>query len=253
MTASYLNHLRRMVKSLGLTEAMDDMSLHPHRFRKSIARLIALAIVAGAPKILMDLFGHEKIEAALYYILSDPAIRSEMEEVAKAQIIMLAENAIENADSNGGPAATGIRKAVAKERARRGEQFGENDIHMLAQTFTFSGKIWSLVRPGVICTKGPQQSGPCNKRVGHPEPSRCRGNCDHRLETAAIHDDVNRLLNESVVHLERAELEGDEITAELWRGQVLANLRRFPDLEKRWSAHPIVAALLQQERTSDSV
>ncbi|MGD9758070.1 MAG: tyrosine-type recombinase/integrase, partial [Comamonas sp.] len=147
MKASYLTYLRRMVKSLGLTEAMDDMPLHPHRFRKSIARLIALAIVAGAPKILMDLFGHEKIEAALYYILSDPAIRSEMEEVAKAQIIMLAENAIENADSNGGPAATGIRKAVAKERARRGEQFGENDVHMLAQTFTFSGKIWSLVRP----------------------------------------------------------------------------------------------------------
>jgi len=253
MKASYLTHLSKMVKLLGLTEAMDDVPLHPHRFRKSIARLIALAIVAGAPKILMDLFGHENIESALYYILSDPAIRSEMEEVAKAQIIMLAENAIENADSNGGPAATGIRKAVAKERARRGEQFGENDIHMLAQTFTFSGKIWSLVRPGVICTKGPQQSGPCNKRVGHPEPSRCRGNCDHRLETAAIHDDVNRLLNESVVHLERAELEGDEITAELWRGQVLTNLRRFPDLEKRWSAHPTVAALLQQERTSDSV
>lgn len=249
MKGDHHAQLDRMVRTLGLCDVIDDIPLHAHRFRKSIARLIALAIVAGAPKILMDLFGHQNIEMTLHYILADASICSEMEEVAKAQIILLAQDAIRDPDGNGGPTAVRVRQVVAQERARRGEQFGEEDIHSLAQTLTFSGQAWRLVRPGVICTKGAQQSGPCNQRVGHPEPSRCRAHCDHRLETAAAREDTDRVLADAVAHLQRAQNEGDEITGELWQGQVLSNLRRFKDLQQRWSAHPVVAALLEQTPT----
>jgi hypothetical protein len=195
----------------------------------------------------MDLFGHKSIEMTLHYILSDPAIKSEMQEVAKAQVIMFAENAIREADTNGGPAAARIREAVRQERARLGEQFGESDIASLASTFTLSGKTWQLVRPGVLCTKGPQQAGPCNRGVGNPEPSRCRWHCDHRLETAALKDDVNRLLAEAVQHATKAMVKDDFITAEHWKGQILANLDRFEDISQIWRANPQVAAILSEE------
>lgn len=244
MKGDHSTQFPQLVRALGLEQVLGLQPLHSHRFRKSIARLIALAIAAGAPKILMDLFGHQSIEMTLHYILTDPAIKSEMEEIAKAQVVMLAEAAIKEAETNGGPAAARIRDAVAVEKARLGSQFGDSELHALAQTFTFSGTVWRLVRPGVLCTKGAQQSGPCNSRVGHPEPSRCRGNCDHRLEQAAFRDDVDRLLAEAVACLDRAVADDDEITAELWRGQILANLPRFDDLAAKWSANTTVSKLL---------
>jgi len=250
MKGEHRDHFQQMVQALGLTEMLQGTPLHSHRFRKSIARLIALAIAAGAPKILMDLFGHQSIEMTLHYVLSDPVIKSEMEEVAKAQVVMLAEKALSDIEHNGGPAAEKLRSVLLAERARHGSQFGEAEMHSLAQTLTFGGKVWRLVRPGVMCTKGPQQSGPCNKRLGHPEPARCRSRCDHRLEDAALRDDVDGLLRESVAHLERSLSEDDDITAELWRGQILENINRFSDLRDRWAAHPLVAPLLTQDTTS---
>lgn len=52
----------------------------------------------------------------LSYILSDPLIRAEMVEVAEAQTIMLAADAMAHSDENGGPAASVIKEAVRQEK-----------------------------------------------------------------------------------------------------------------------------------------
>ncbi|MES2948144.1 MAG: hypothetical protein V4858_06320 [Pseudomonadota bacterium] len=218
---------------LGLTELSDGINPHAHRFRKTVARLLALAL-SDAPKILMDLFGHKTIEMTLHYILTDPLIRAEMQEVLKAQTIMLAVEAIENIDDYGGPAAATIKEAVESSKVRAGSEYGAKDINDLAETFTLSGKFWTLVRPGVICTKLPQQAGPCNKQVGLPEPSRCRSHCGLRLEQAALRDDVDRSIEQAFGFLKEAKSADNEISAEMWRGQVYANLDRFPGLRKKW-------------------
>lgn len=239
---SYNHALRRAIQVLGLDRWLDGESLSAHRFRKTIARLIALAVV-DAPKILMDLFGHKAIEMTLHYILTDPTLRSEMAEVAKAQVILRAKDAIGHADDLGGPAAAGVQRAMDDDRRRIGREFGEEDLKRLAETFTFSGRYWQLVRPGVLCTKGPHQAGPCNKSVGAPEPARCRSECSHRLEESFLREDTDQAIAEAVRHLETALQDQDEIGAEMWRGQILTHLPRFPDLATKWREHALVAGI----------
>lgn len=243
----YNEMLNRWATALDLRAQLGKRGLHSHRFRKTLARLAALALV-GAPKILMDLFGHRTIEMTLHYILTDPQLRAEIQEVAKAQTIMLAEQAIEEAAASGGPAAPRVQKAVASARARRGEDFQASDVRELAELLTLNGTTWQLVRPGVVCIKSPSEAGPCSRRVGVPEPSKCRSYCSHRLEQALLKDDVARTLAEATANFESAVADGDEITAEEWKGQVLANLRRFPELEEKWKRNKTVRGILAQQR-----
>jgi integrase len=240
----YNKYLRNVVKIFGLTEEFGEGNLHAHRFRKSVARLIALAIV-GAPKILMDLFGHKQIGMTLHYILADPTIRAEMLEVARAQTIMLAKTAISQVDDCGGPAAKNLQSSVKAEQLRMGSDFGEETLEALAETLTINGRYWQLVRPGVLCTKGPQVAGACTPSTAMPEPSRCRSSCDHRLELAFLKDDVDKSIAFAVNELQQAVSEEDEVKAEMWRGQILANIGRFEVLREKWVSHPAIGDLLR--------
>lgn len=239
----YNELLRQWVTKLGLDADLGRRGLHSHRFRKTLARLAGLALV-GAPKILMDLFGHRSIAMTLQYILTDPQLRAETQVVAKAQTIMFAKEAIQEHMNNGGPAAGRVSAAVEQQRARLGRDFNAGDIAQLAEMLTLNGTAWQLVRPGVICTKMPSESGPCAKRTGAPEPSKCRSTCDHRLEQYFLRDDVDRLLCEAVANYRSAVEAEDEIQAEEWAGQVLGNLKRFPKLEAKWRKNPTVLSLL---------
>lgn len=233
ITSDYNDMLMSAIAVLGLTGLADGINPHAHRYRKTVARLLALAL-SDAPKILMDLFGHKSIEMTLHYMLSDPLIRAEMQEVLKAQTIMLAVDAIENIDDYGGPAAARFKEAIESTKARLGSEYGAKDTKDLAEIFTLSGTVWALVRPGIICTKLPQQAGPCNKQVGMPESSKCRSHCESRLEKAALRDDVNRSIEQAFQFFEEAKLEDNETMAAMWLGQVHANLDRFPVLKQKW-------------------
>ncbi|WMY07296.1 site-specific integrase [Paraburkholderia phenoliruptrix] len=241
VTAGYNGFLERLADALGLTPLLLNKKIHAHRFRITIARLMALAVV-GAPKILMDFFGHDSVETTLHYILKDPLIRQEMEEVAKAQTIMLAETTLKDAENCGGPAAEKIRTIVEKERARLGKEFGAETYSELAEICTLSGTQWMLVRPGVICTKLPHQTGPCNIRQSQPDTSKCRSRCDHRLEMSILRNEVDSCIDIAVSEVERCLKEDDPIGAEHWRGQITLNINRFPDIKQKWANHPVVLA-----------
>lgn len=230
---TYNNDIQRTVNVLQLDQWLDDKPITAHRFRKTVARLIALAMV-DAPKILMDLYGHKNIEMTLHYILTDSNLASEITAVTKAQVILRAKEFITHVGELGGPAAPRIQRAVAEERRRIGPDFGEEDLARLAETFTFSGRFWQLVRPGILCTKGPHQAGPCNKSVGTPEPGRCRSECMHRLEEGFLREDTDLAIAEALGYLEDALKREDEIGAEMWRGQLITHLQRFPDLAGKW-------------------
>lgn len=241
----YNKYLKNIVKIFGLSEEFGEGNLHAHRFRKTTARLIALAIL-GAPKILMDLFGHKQIGMTLHYILSDPVIRAEMLEVARAQTIMLAKSAIEDADKCGGPAAVKLRTAIKAERFRMGSDFDEETLQELAETLTLNGRHWQLVRPGVLCTKGPQISGACTPSTAMAEPSRCRTRCDHRLELSFLKDDVDKTIAIAVKELNKAIADNDYTKSEMWRGQILTNIDRFGELEAKWRSNPLIGDLLKK-------
>jgi integrase len=247
----YNIELTLIVESFSLAALLGEKPIHAHRCRKTLARLLALCIV-GAPKIVMDLFGHKDIEMTLRYILTDPLIRAEMEEVAQAQTIMLACDAIAHADENGGPAAPIIREAVRQEKVRLAkDKLGVDDIRDLADTATLSGKMWILVRPGVVCTKGPKQAGPCTRNVGRPEPSRCRSSCENRLEQYFLRDEVDNTMEFCVSELDAAIKNDESHQAEYWIGQICVNINRFPDIRHKWQTNPIVAYALDNSAIKD--
>lgn len=244
----YNKLLIRGLAPLGLEDLLDGTRLHAHRFRTTMARLIALAVV-GAPKILMDFFGHQTIEMTLRYILKDPMIRLEIEEVARAQVIMLARDAIEHADTCGGPAADDVQRAVQDRKVRLGRELGTDDVMELAEVLTMSGTYWQLVRRGVVCTKLPDQAGACNLKRGHPEPAACRSGCTHRLEMAALREDVDLAIEQALKELDCEVASSNAIMAEMWRGQILANLKRFPDIEEKWTKNDTFIRLMAGEAT----
>ncbi len=232
-------NLRTLIESFGLPMDPDEQMLSTHRFRKTISRLVALA-VTGAPKVLMDLLGHKSIEMTLYYILADPDIAAEVKRVSEELIIMRATTAIENINDYGGSAAKTIKRMKEKERHRLGKELGADDVRGLAEILTMNGQAWELARPGVICTKLPGTYGECAKKAGHPEPSHCGSDCDHRLEEAFLRADVDGAIADSIRHYETERDADNGLMQDFWAGQILTHLKRFDDLKNKWSSHPSV-------------
>jgi integrase len=244
--------LNRMIEALGLTGLLGDSTAHSHRFRKTLARLAALAIT-GAPKILMDLFGHKTIEMTLHYVLSDPLIRSEIADIAKAQTIMFVGEALANIENCGGKAAKLIKPIVTAARARHGRDFGERELRTLAELLTLGGTQCQIVREGVLCMKNDLQAGPCAKGIGTPEPSRCCTPCEHRLETHIASRDADSCLSTAVEAYSKEKADGNDIMLEFWSGQVLTHLPRFDNLKNKWSAHPVVQEIRKANLESSAI
>ncbi|MFZ2998858.1 MAG: hypothetical protein WA071_00790 [Undibacterium umbellatum] len=252
-----LAHISRALKAyastLGMSIAPSGQPLRSHRLRKTVARLVALALTQ-APKILKDVFGHKSIEMTLHYILADKSLQAEIEKVSRELRIMRAKDTIESivvseqslppSGGYGGPAALTIKRAIDNHTIRvhkRGEQWDAHSAFELAEILTMQGRSWQQVRIGVICTKFTgTESGPCNMRKGKPEPSRCKSHCQHRLEESFLREDVNGAILASIDGYRNAESEDNSLAMHFWAGQVREHVTRFPDLQSKWSENPIV-------------
>lgn len=275
LNGKQLNYaLVTFAEALGMSTKPGGQTLRSHRFRKTLARLGALAIVE-APKVLLDVFGHKSLEMTLYYILEDKDLRAEIEEIARELRVMRATTVVdemlaaEEADEAirqasgetsrttgaamggyGGLAAVSIHRAVVAERDqahRRSETWGAENVHDLAVMLTAQGNSWQMVRPGVVCTKHVGQAGPCNRKKGHPEPARCQSLCDYRLEEAWHREDVDGTIADAVRLYVEAGERGEDLAQCLWKDQVLVNLPRFPDLHAKWMQHAVVRNIVESE------
>lgn len=259
--------LTTFVERIGLGVYPGGQRLRSHRFRKTIARLVALALVQ-APKILMEIFGHKSFEMTLYYILTDKDLRAEIEMVTRELRVMRAKDVIEKmveADSAtvhpdevsmggyGGLAAIAISNAVSvhQERVhRRGDDWNAGTVIELAELLTLQGQAWESVRRGVLCTKLPGEAGPCNRSKGRPEPSKCSSSCGHRLEEEFLREDVDASIADSVAAYEQSTADAESLTAAHWASQIRAHLPRFPDLKAKWMANATVLKVIG--RVSDA-
>ena len=173
------------VEFLGLEELAEGRA-HSHRWRHTVARLIAIT-VTGAPRVLLDLFGHRDLEMTLHYMLSDPDIASEAMQFAAEASFAMAEQAIREVLSGtaGGPAASALHRGLDDLSQERGlAELGDDEVHETARTLTFDEKFWIGVAPGILCTKTLGQFGPWREEKGEPDPAKCKTICDHRLELA---------------------------------------------------------------------
>lgn len=251
IATTYNGYLQKTVRSLDLQRLISSGLVHAHRFRKTLARLIGLAIV-GAPKIIMDIFGHEQIQQSIGYMMSDPDMVAEVQEVARAQTVMLGAAAIGSHAENGGPVAKALHEKVEREELRLGSDYGAKNVQELAEILTFNGRQWLLVRPGVVCTKQPHQVGPCIKKSGAPDIAKCRSTCGSRLELGALREEVDLSIQQALTQLQEALADGREMDIEMWKGQVLANLNRFPDIAKKWREDGLVAEILKEEKNGQT-
>jgi hypothetical protein len=227
--------LVQAVDHLGLSDLTGKDLAHVHRWRHTVARLVALSVV-GAPQVLLDLFGHRDLEMTLRYMLSDPRIIEDAMKVAKEISYVMDEEAIAETIEGkaGGPAAIPLRAGLAASGLRRGEEvFTISTLRETAEALTFNGRYWSLVRPGVICTKGLGQYGPCTKERGAPDPGACRTTCDHRLETSRAKQACEETLRALIVERAQAASDGKEMFLTNLDGQILANLKRWEDVRVR--------------------
>ncbi|MBO1905300.1 integrase [Microvirga sp. 3-52] len=225
----------RAVEALGLTHATGGIRPHSHRWRHTVARIVALSLVA-APQVLMDLFGHRDLEMTLRYMLSHPEIASEVKQVAEEVAYALAAEALKDAESGnaGGPAAAPLQIGLERLKMRWGKDALDADtLGEAIDILTCNEKPWSMVRPGVLCTKAVGQYGPCTQGRGSPDPGACRTDCGHRLEMARAKHQcegaLTALLNEHVA----AAAEGEELRVASLEGQILATLKRWDDVRDR--------------------
>lgn len=234
--------LNRLVEAIGLKGLLDHDGLYIHRFRKTLARLCALALV-GAPKVLMELFGHKSVDEALYYMLTDRELAAEVDQMAKDLIVLRGAEVIENIDDVGGPAGERLRHFIATRPMLAETDAGVTSIKEMARLITMNGNSWTMPRPNIVCTKGPFQAGPCTRKVGHPDGSRCQPDCDHRLELQAALNDADESIQYCIQQLAEIEEWTNDYEAIFWIGQLRHHLARFPDLVPSWVAHPVMDRL----------
>lgn len=234
--------LESMVHTIGVKQLLDGTFCHTHRFRKTLARLVALALV-NAQMILMDCFGHEDPEMTLLrYILSDKRIHADVLRVQKELVILLATDAIENAETLGGPSGETVRSAKAKALQRLGKSsLDPADVRELAEALTFEGRTWSVVAAGVICALPMGMTGPCAQRQGGRNTAECRSGCGHQILTDYNKSETDDTIAYIVEQLATATCAGNTILEGQWRAQLKVWLYRWSDVFEKWAAHPAIA------------
>lgn len=259
------------VKALGMDPAPGGQNFTSHRLRKTLARIVALALV-DSPMVLYEIFGHRDIEMTLHYILANKSLKQEVEAIAREISVMRAAEVVEvmaraelrrlegqslpgdlHGGCGGGAAEsldTYVQDAVRKVHDR-GEEWDVEDAIELGRLLTNAGEHWMLVRKGVICTKSPGASGPCSfKSRGRPEPSKCSSNCSHRLEREFLRADVQEIMETALkAHLQAVADEEDGVAA-YWAGQIKVNIGRFHDIEQEYMQVPEVAEFMSKVKNS---
>lgn len=241
---------RSTVEYLGLSELLGSGTAHMHRWRHTVARLVALSVV-GAPKVLFDLFGHKDIEMTLHYMMSDPTIAEEALLVAKEMTYALAKGAITEIVEGeaSGPAAASLREQLPRAMSMGFDVFDTETLRETAEVLTDRGRYWSLVREGVICTKGLGHYGPCTKGRGAPDPGGCRTSCDYRFELSIAKQQCAEVLAALIPERRAADVAGLEFFVNYLDGLIVAELKRWDEVrEKVLAEHPDIERVWEDRR-----
>lgn len=243
-----VNHaLNKLAKRLGMEPRPNGRKLHSHRFRKTIARLVALAIV-DSPRVLMQLFGHRDIKMTLHYILTDKALHVEIEQIAQELRIMRCQDVIEDIHASmhnagtppfgghGGGAAPLMVESIKIQEGvlhRQGRLWDADSAYELAVILTNKGQYFRVVKPGVLCTKPSREASAC----------RCGSDCENRIEEKTARRDVMEIVP---VLIKQGQLALEEHRLLLVANvveQLEEELARFDDIGAAWSTNPELIAL----------
>lgn len=265
--------LVELAKRLGVDPRPGGKSVHPHRFRKTAARLAGIALW-NSPIVLKQLLGHKDIEMTLHYILSDPGIREEAEKVLREMRVMhcsetlqQVRDAIKAGLSNpfGGIGGTRLANAVIEHEAREQQsqrQWTTETPYDLAVEYTMNGKGWRL-GTGFICSKLPHEAGECRKGASrhgeHGEPliSSCQRTCPQRIDLpeqiaqGRQQRDVEEISDGYVAIATKACEDGQLLVVAGCLQQLNDELKGWPDIKASYYARPDVKSLVAALQPQD--
>ena len=244
------NSLRTLVDTFDLAPLLDGTRAHMHRIRKTLVRIVALALV-HAPKILMDVLGHRDEQmTVMRYILSDPGLLTEIQETVRELVVLKGVEAVHKRDQLQGKAAPLLRERVAEYAKRVGSKAMEpQNLMEFVRAMTEGGTGWAVIAPGVICT-GFTRGGLCNKGQGGANPHYCNPACDNQL--VMNEDDEDGVKVSSAVlkaietvdymlgKLREADTNGEDMLIAQFAGQVKAMLGRWREVDQHFSDHPVL-------------
>lgn len=247
--------LNSYVDFLGLRHLLgeDNPSCHEHRFRKTLAKIAALALT-NATMILKDCFGHtDPAMTLLSYIIADPSIAQEVIKVQKELTIMMSIDVINNLETMGGPGALGLRQRADDYLKRIGKsKFEPQDTYEFARRETFDGRSWMMLSPGILCTAPhdvTQVSTPCAVGQRRHNPANCRTECEWQLLLKGYYvTQADDTVDYALKNLHRAIDADDEAMIAFWVGQAKAWLYRYDEVAEKWKDHPLVKQFVPQPK-----
>lgn len=239
-------YLNLLVDSFYLRDLLEGTSAHMHRFRKSLVRACALALV-HAPKVLMDVLGHRDEQVTVMrYILSDPGLLSEVQETVKELVILKGIEAVKRIDEIEGGAAPRIRERVREYAKRQGKNALEPQSMLeFVRALTEDGGGWAIIAPGIVCT-GFTNGGLCNKGQAAANPDYCHPKCDKQLvmpdyeeNGAAISSAIVNAIDTIDYMLRKvyeAEQVGETMIVAQFVGQIRAMLGRWRAVDEHFQS-----------------
>lgn len=252
------NALTSLAERLDMDPSPGGKNIHAHRFRKTIGRLAGIALF-NSPLVLKRLFGHKNIEMTLHYILCDPSVRKEAENVLRELRVMHCAEVLEEIHQtildglplpeNGGPGAARLVTAVwnqDKQLRLAGRIWGDGSAYDLAYLLTAQGRSWRLIKENIICSKAPGEDGLCQKKrsKGEPNTANCQPECGNRIVLMRRRRDTE-LVVEQYLDIARQARDGGQI---LVLAGIMDNVRDelqdFPDLEQKYISTSEVQSLL---------
>lgn len=256
--AIYGQSLQNLAKRIGLTPKPGGKNLHPHRFRKTLARLAGLSI-DGSQKVLMALLGHDEVITTLGYMQSDRAFAKEVDDITRELRIMRGEAMIEDMRAalrdpssppyggyggGGAPVLADSVRAYEEELHRTGEEWGVNTARDLSVLLTNIGDSARLISAHVVCTKTAGEVGLCSSKKGAIVAGNCQAECRNHIEEKTGRRDTERIIPILLQHAQKHIVNNDWLPLQRDKKQLEQELKRYDDIGAQWRAKPEIQEIL---------
>lgn len=205
--------LKKFSRKHGFEHLLGEDPCHHHRFRKTTARLIVIAL-HGGPVVLRRLFGHEHLAMTLRYILANQSIVDELRAIAEEEQRRAAAAYIKERDRVRGGGAEPFRKAMA----RIADSFdvfvpdGKRDQATVTTAEILEvasdgpdGLALKQIVPGLVaCFKPRDEAGMCCKAGELPNVARCDAGCGWHLAMPEFIEQARINVVDALQHLASA-------------------------------------------------
>lgn len=237
-----------------LRPLLDGKSFHHHRFRKTTARLIVIAL-HGGPLILRRLFGHEHLAMTLRYILADDSIVTELKEIAEEEQRRIAAELVSRKGDILGRGGEIFRQTVSAAieminitvpDGSRDQAEVKTDEIVALLTDGAQGSSIKQILPGLIhCIKPFDEAGVCCAPNELPNVARCSAECIWHMMLKEFEHQAIENVRDSLSHL--ATDPDNPLIGTHYVGVVRYWTFRFPDrVRKEFAGNSTFEAIVRE-------